>query len=58
VSVPADHKFAAAFATLDSLAASPNALPATTAQPFGYSSQSLIDQQDRAALSAVLARRP
>ena len=29
--VPADHKLAVAFATLDSLAASPNALPTTTA---------------------------
>ena len=49
LAVPADHKLAAAFAMLDLLAASPNALPAITAQPFGPSWQGLIDQPDRAA---------
>lgn len=47
--VPADHKLAVAFATLDSLAAAPNALPTTAPQPFGPSWQGLIDQPDRAA---------
>src|SRR5204862_7976534 len=49
LAVPAGHGLAAAFATLDSLAASPNALPAKTPQPFGPSWQGLIDQPDRAA---------
>jgi len=49
LAVPADHGLAAAFATLDSLAASPNALPAKAPQPFGPSWQGLIDQPDRAA---------
>jgi len=49
LAVPADHKLATAFATLDSLAVLPNALPATTVQPFGPSWQGLIDQPDRAA---------
>jgi Tn3 transposase DDE domain len=42
-------ELAAAFATLDALVASPNALPASTLQPFGPSWQVLIDQPDRAA---------
>ena len=49
LSVPAGHKLAAAFATLDTLAGSPNALPDNAAQPFGPSWQALIDQPDRAA---------
>jgi TnpA family transposase len=49
LAIPAVHKLATAFATLDSLAASPNALPATAPQPFGPSWQGLIDQPDRAA---------
>jgi len=49
LAVPAGHRLAAAFATLDSLAASPNALPAKAPQPFGPSWQGLIDQPDRAA---------
>jgi TnpA family transposase len=49
LAVPAGHGLAAAFATLDSLAASPNALPAKAPQPFGPSWQGLIDQPDRAA---------
>jgi hypothetical protein len=49
LAVPPDHGLAAAFATLDSLAASPNALPAKAPQPFGPSWQGLIDQPDRAA---------
>ena len=49
LAIPTDHKLAAAFATLDALAASPNALPASTPQPFGPSWQALIDQPDRAA---------
>jgi TnpA family transposase len=47
--ITTDHKLAAAFAKLDALAASPNALPASTPQPFGPSWQALIDQPDRAA---------
>jgi len=47
--VPTDHKLATAFATLASLAVSPNALPAKAPQPFGPSWQGLIDQPDRAA---------
>ena len=48
--VPADHRLAAAFATLDSLAASSaTALPSGTSQPFGPSWQGLIDQPDRVA---------
>ena len=47
--VPADHALAVAFATLDSLAVSPNGLPAKTPQPFGPSWQDLIDQPDRSA---------
>jgi hypothetical protein len=34
LAIPAVHQLATAFATLDSLAASPNALPATAPQPF------------------------
>jgi TnpA family transposase len=49
LAIPAVHQLATAFATLDSLAASPNALPATARQPFGPSWQGLIDQPDRAA---------
>jgi len=49
LAVPAGHKLAAAFAALDALAVSPNALPATTPQPFGPSWQGLVDQPDRAA---------
>ena len=49
LAIPTDHKLAAAFAKLDALAASPNALPASTPQPFGPSWQALIDQPDRAA---------
>jgi hypothetical protein len=49
LAVPADHKLAAAFATLDALSGSPNALPDKAAQPFGPSWQGLIDQPDRAA---------
>lgn len=48
--VPADHRLAAAFATLDALAASSaTALPGGTSQPFGSSWQGLIDQPDRMA---------
>ena len=47
--ITTDHKLAAAFAKLAALAASPNALPASTPQPFGPSWQALIDQPDRAA---------
>ena len=49
LAVPVGHNLAAAFAMLDSLAASPNALPAKAPQPFGPSWQALIDQPDRAA---------
>lgn len=49
LTVPAGHPLAAAFARLDSLAASPNGLPANTPQPFGPSWQALIDQPDRMA---------
>jgi hypothetical protein len=45
----AEHAVAAAFATLDSLAASGAALPMATPQPFGSSWQGLIDQPDRVA---------
>ena len=48
--VASDHPLAAAFATLDSLAASSaTALPTGTSQPFGPSWQGLIDQPDRVA---------
>ena len=48
--VPADHRLAAAFATLDALdASSGSTLPSGIAQPFGPSWQGLIDQSDRAA---------
>jgi len=48
--IPADHRLAAAFATLDSLtASSATALPNGTSQPFGPSWQGLIDQPDRVA---------
>ncbi|HTT81224.1 MAG TPA: Tn3 family transposase [Stellaceae bacterium] len=49
LAVPTDHKLAAAFATLDALSGSPNALPDNAAQPFGPSWQALTDQPDRAA---------
>jgi TnpA family transposase len=49
LAVPADHKLAVAFATLDSLAAAPNGLPVNAPQPFGPSWQGLIDQPDRGA---------
>jgi hypothetical protein len=49
LAVPTDRKLAAAFATLDALSGSPNALPDKAAQPFGPSWQALIDQPDRAA---------
>jgi hypothetical protein len=49
LAVPAGHKLAAAFATLNALSGSPNALPDKTTQPFGPSWQTLIDQPDRAA---------
>ena len=49
LTVPGDHTFAVAFATINSLAAAPNALPTTAPQPFGPSWQKLIDQPDRAA---------
>jgi TnpA family transposase len=50
LAIPADHRLAAAFATLDGLAASSaTALPTNVAQPFGPSWQGLIDQPDRAA---------
>ncbi|MGH7058155.1 MAG: hypothetical protein ACREFZ_09805, partial [Acetobacteraceae bacterium] len=49
LAVPTDHKLATAFATLDALSGSPNALPDKAAQPFGPSWQALIDQPDRAA---------
>jgi len=49
LTIPAGHAVAVAFATLDSLAAAPNALPTTAPQPFGSSWQNLIDQPDRAA---------
>jgi TnpA family transposase len=48
--IPADHRLAAAFATLDSVAASSaTALPSDISQPFGPSWQGLIDQPDRVA---------
>ena len=49
MTVPDDHALAVAFATLDSLATTPNALPTTAPQPFAPSWQNLIDQPDRAA---------
>jgi TnpA family transposase len=50
LAVPADHTLTAAFATLDTLAASsPTALPVGTGQPFGPSWRDLIRQPDRAA---------
>ena len=50
LAVPADHRLAAAFATLDALSASSaSALPEGHAQPFGASWQGLIDQPDRTA---------
>ena len=56
LAIPAVHKLATAFATLDSLAASPNALPATAPQPFGPSWQGLIDQPDRSGSPRLLSR--
>jgi hypothetical protein len=48
--VPANHRLAAAFATLDAItASSTTALPSGTSQPFGPSWQGLIDQPDRVA---------
>src|SRR5512134_662319 len=48
--IPADHRLAAAFATLDSVAASSaTALPSDISQPFGPSWQGLIGQPDRVA---------
>ena len=48
--VPADHRLAAAFATLDALDVSSGAtLPSGISQPFGPSWQGLIDQPDRVA---------
>lgn len=48
--IPADHRLAAAFATLDSVAASSaTTLPDGISQPFGPSWQGLIDQPDRVA---------
>jgi TnpA family transposase len=47
LAMPTGHAVAAAFTTLDSLAAS--ALPPATPQPFGPSWQGLIDQPDRIA---------
>lgn len=48
--IPADHRLAAAFATLDAVAASSAAaLPSDISQPFGPSWQDLIDQPDRVA---------
>jgi Domain of unknown function (DUF4158) len=49
LAVPGGHKLATAFATLDALSGSPNALPDKAAQPFGPSWQALIDQPDRGA---------
>ena len=50
LTVPADHRLTAAFATLDAIAASSvAALPDADSQPFGPSWQSLIEQPDRAA---------
>jgi hypothetical protein len=50
LTVPADHRLTAAFATLDAVAASSvAALPDADSQPFGSSWQSLIEQPDRAA---------
>ncbi|MGH7088524.1 MAG: DUF4158 domain-containing protein [Stellaceae bacterium] len=49
LTMPAGHAVAAAFATLDALAAAPNGLPADAPQPFGPSWQALIDQPDRMA---------
>ena len=48
--IPADHRLAAAFATLDLVAASSaTTLPGGISQPFGPSWQGLIDQPDRVA---------
>jgi TnpA family transposase len=50
LSVPANHRLAAAFATLDALdASSGTSLPNGIVHPFGPSWQGLIDQADRAA---------
>lgn len=49
LTIPTGHAVAAAFATLDGLAAAPNGLPANASQPFGPSWQALIDQPDRMA---------
>lgn len=50
LTVPADHRLATAFATLDSLPqSSTTTLPVGSAQPFGPSWRDLIDQPDRRA---------